>query len=84
MSRYYRATATPLPIGGNPGPKLCDYSSNPERQRLEDYLESKRPPESFSRFRSWFACDAPANSARYLEAEFSLKLNAALTGEAKL
>ena len=82
MPRYYRATTASLPIGGDPGPKVFDYSRNSERQKLEEFLESKRPPESFSRFKSWFACDTPANSARYLQAEF--RLNRALIGEAKL
>jgi len=82
MSSYYRATLTPLLVAENPGPKRYDYSGDPERQKLEEFLESKRPPESFSRFRSWFACDTPSNSARYLEAE--LRLNAAMIGDAKL
>jgi hypothetical protein len=73
MGLHYRATTTILPIGGNPGPKAYDYSNDPERQKLEDFLESKRSCESYSRLTSWFACDTPAYSARYLEAELSRK-----------
>jgi len=84
MGLYYRATITILPVGENPGPKAYDYSDDPERQKLEDFLESKRPPEFCSRLTAWFACDTPANSARYLEAELNHKKRADVTGQPKL
>jgi hypothetical protein len=82
MGRYYHATITALPVGENPGPKAYDYSGDPERQKLEAFLESRRPIESCSRLTSWFACDTPANSARYLDAELSRMTK--VTAEVKL
>jgi hypothetical protein len=81
MGLYYHATKTVLPVGENPGPKTYDYSDDPERQKLEGFLESKRPPKSCSRLTSWFACDTPANSAIYLNAE---PTRAGATGQPKL
>lgn len=52
MGRYYRATISVLRVGGNAGPKAYHYSEDPERQRLEDFLESKRPEEACSRLTS--------------------------------
>lgn len=84
MGLYYHATMTVLPVGENPGPKAYDFSDDPERQKLEDFLESKRSPGSCSRLTSWFGCDAPGNSARYLEAELSRKKKADAAGQPRL
>ena len=69
MEGYYHATKAVLRIGENAGSKAYDYSNDTERQRLEDFLESKRPEEVCSRLTSWFACDTAANSAKYMDAE---------------
>jgi hypothetical protein len=73
-----------MPVGENPGSKSYDYSDDPERQKLEDFLESKRPPGSCSRLTSWFACDDPAKSARYLDGELNYKKKADVTGQPRL
>jgi hypothetical protein len=78
---FYRATRIPMTAGKNPGPRAYDFSDQPERQKLEDFLESNRPSTSHSRLTSWFACDKPGKSARYLDAEITFKPNTANTGE---
>ncbi len=83
MALHYHATIAILTIGKNPGPKAYDYSNDPERQKLENFLESKRPHESCSRLTSWFTCDTSANSARYLDAELSRKKTDVI-GQSKL
>ena len=83
MGCYYHATITVLRVGENAGPKDCRYSEYPERQRLEDFLENKRPEEACSRLTSWFACDTPATSARYLEAELRHRKIPEGTGQPK-
>lgn len=71
MSIYYRATTSPMPLGKNPGPKKYDFSDQPERDKLEGFLESHRPTTCHSRLSSWFACDSPEKSKSYLEAQLS-------------
>jgi hypothetical protein len=81
---FYRASRTPLTIGANLGPRSYDFSDQPDRQKLEKFLESKRGPTSRSRLTSWFACDDPGKSARYLDAEITFKTNLASAGDALL
>lgn len=64
-----------MTIGANPGTRSCDFSHAPEQQKLEDFLESKRPSSSHSRLTSWFACDSPERAARYLETQLDYEQN---------
>jgi hypothetical protein len=58
-----------MTIGANPGTRSYDFSHNLERQKFEEFLESKRPSTSHSRLASWFACDSPERATRYLEVQ---------------